>query len=171
VQVRGGGPKKDDGQALAVCKFDTLDADAFKQSGIRTHEDSDNSDGYSVDSDRSCSCRFVCVLPFTWCARLRHSDREEEYKQKCKWKLKTKSKFYLDRERTREVYTLVTKGKGKARRDVKFITNTDAEGKEFTVSSVSQKVKVKKMVYHLIPTGTDVRQCGSNDGVVGVGES
>jgi hypothetical protein len=98
----------------------------------------------------------------------RRSDREEEYKQKCKWKLKTKSKFYLDRERTREVFTLVTKGKGKARRDIKFITNTDAEGKEFTVSSVSQKVKVKKMVYHLIPTGTDVRlpealvvcQCG-----------
>ena len=47
------------------------------------------------------------------------SDDEEEFKQKCKWRLKTKSKFDLDRERTQEVYELVTKAKGKARRDIK----------------------------------------------------
>ena len=46
-----GALQKDEGQALAVCKFDTLDAQAYKQYGYAAHEDSDGSDGYSVDSD------------------------------------------------------------------------------------------------------------------------
>ena len=50
--MRGGGPEKDDGQVLATCKFDTLDADAFHQTDMKTHDDSDDSDGYSIDSDR-----------------------------------------------------------------------------------------------------------------------
>ncbi len=38
--------KKDEGSALAVCKFDTLDADAYKQYGMKSaHADSDDSDG------------------------------------------------------------------------------------------------------------------------------
>ena len=47
--MRGGGPKKDDGQCLAVCKFEKLGTDNFKQYGMQTHEDSDDSDGYSAD--------------------------------------------------------------------------------------------------------------------------
>ena len=59
LQVRGGGPEKDDGQLLALCKFDTLDADAFHQSDMRTHDDSDDSDGYSIDSDRCATVAFL----------------------------------------------------------------------------------------------------------------
>ena len=51
VDVNRGALQKDEGQALAVCKFDTLDAQAYKQYGYAAHEDSDGSDGYSVDSD------------------------------------------------------------------------------------------------------------------------
>lgn len=71
--------------------------------------------------------------------------------------MKVKSRFYLDRERSREVYTLVAKAKGKARRDVRFEEYRDNEGREQVRTQVNTKIKVKKMVYHLTATGTNVR--------------
>ena len=57
--MRGGGPEKDDGQCLASCKFEKLTGN-FLQYGMKTHEDSDDSDGYSGDSFRHVP-RFYCL--------------------------------------------------------------------------------------------------------------
>jgi hypothetical protein len=82
VVVNRGALQKDEGQALAVCKFDTLDAQAYKQYGYAAHEDSDGSDGYSVDSDSDNeevwrrrvvrACASSC-LPVLLLARKRHT--------------------------------------------------------------------------------------------------
>lgn len=116
------------GQALAVCKFDTLDREAVKQYGVETHEDSDDS-----DSDHS------------------DSDEETEFKQKTKWALKTSSKFYLDRERKQPMYKLKVKAKGKAKRIIEFRTTEDEEGNEKTTVSSHIEVKPKKLIYRLTP--------------------
>ena len=88
---------------------------------------------------------------------LSHSDGDgDEFHQKCKWRMKVAAKFYSDRARTQEVFKLTTKAKGKATREVRFETYQDSEGNNQARAFTTQKVKVKKMVYHLKPTGTDV---------------
>jgi len=129
--VRTNPEKKDEGQALAVCKFDTLDADAYKQYASTSHDDSDNSDGYSIDSDPDDG---------DW----------GDTVQRTKWRFKTKSKFYTDRSRKDHVFSLTTKAKGKSRREVDFHTS-EQDGQQTTTVSVSYKHKVKKLIYTLTP--------------------
>eukprot|EP00567_Pseudictyota_dubia_P010884 CAMPEP_0197460688 /NCGR_PEP_ID=MMETSP1175-20131217/54705_1 /TAXON_ID=1003142 /ORGANISM="Triceratium dubium, Strain CCMP147" /LENGTH=47 /DNA_ID= /DNA_START= /DNA_END= /DNA_ORIENTATION= len=46
--------------------------------------------------------------------------------------MKTSCKFYTDPERKNQAWKLVAKAKGKAKREVEFVTTTDEEGKEST---------------------------------------
>jgi len=122
--VRDDPENPENGHALAVCKFDTLDAQAYKQYGFQTHEDSDDSDGYSEESD-------------------------DDAEQKMKWTFKTKSKFYLDRGETQQVATMKVKAKGIAKRKVDFQTRQEEDGTKRTHAVIKQKKKIKKFIYKL----------------------
>jgi hypothetical protein len=125
--VRNNPEKKNEGECLATCKFDTIDAGCYKQYGFEGDGivDSDDSDGYSDDSD------------------------DEEQEQKGKWSFKCKCKFWTDREKTNLAAVLRVKAKGKAKRKVTFGVATDAEGNETETHSVHEKKKIKKFIYKL----------------------
>ncbi len=134
--VRTDAEHPDEGQALSVCKFDTLDANAYKfYGGSFDHfQDSDNSDGYSADEDDGAS---------------------EQDKQSGKFRFVTKSKFFTDRKFKNKVAEIKVKAKGKVKRVVTWNKRdlTDANGVvtgHEWVASQSRETKVKKLVYKFV---------------------
>ncbi len=127
----------DEGQALSVCKFDTLDSNAYKFYGgcFDAYQDSDNSDGYSADEGDGAGA--------------------DVDKQSGKFLFVTKSKFFTDRKFKNKVAEIKVKAKGKVKRVVTWnkrdITNAEGAvtGHEWAPSQ-SHETKVKKLVYKFV---------------------
>jgi hypothetical protein len=133
--VRTDSEHPEEGKALCVCKFDTLDSQAYKfYGGVFEHfQDSDNSDGYSADEGDDGS---VDV-------------------QSGKFRFVTKSKFFTDRKYQNKVAEIKVKAKGKVKRTVVWNKRdlTDANGVHTGhewVASQSREIKVKKLVYKFV---------------------
>ncbi len=137
--VRRDSEHPEEGQALCVCKFDTLDSQAYKFYGgcFENFQDSDNSDGYSADEGDSNGGALDI--------------------QSGKFRFVTKSKFFTDRKHQNKVAEIKVKAKGKVTRVVNWTKRdlTDANG-EVTghewVASQSREIKVKKLVYKFVTT-------------------
>ena len=136
--VRTDSENPDEGQALSVCKFDTLDSQAYKFYGgcFDAFQDSDDSDGYSADEG-------------DWSAA-GDTDR-----QGGKFRFVTKSKFFTDRKYKNKVAEIKVKAKGKVKRTVNWNKRdiTDANGVvtgHEWVASQSREIKVKKLVYKFV---------------------
>ena len=135
--VRTDSENPEEGQALCVCKFDTLDSSAYKFYGgcFEAFEDSDGSDGYSADEgDWSSGALDV---------------------QSGKFRFVTKSKFFSDRKHKDKVAEIKVKAKGKVKRSVVWSKRdvTDANGAVTGFEwhgAQHREVKVKKLVYKLV---------------------
>jgi hypothetical protein len=121
--VRVEGSKQ--GQALCVAKIGDANVKIY---GVQSHEDSDDSDGYSDDDDDGVETNTEVT--------------------KMKWAQSIKIKFFTDRAKEHKIAEMKVKAKGKATKKVKTTTVTDEEGNESTSSSTDIKKKVKKLFYH-----------------------
>ena len=128
----------DEGKALCVCKFDSLDSQAYKFYGgsFDSWQDSDNSDGYSADEGDFSSV--------------------DVDKQSGKFMFVTKSKFFSDRAMKTKIAEIKVKAKGKVKRTVRWTKRdiTDAQTQAVTghewISQVHSEVKVKKLIYKFV---------------------
>jgi hypothetical protein len=118
-------PGKKIGQHLAVAKIGDANVKIYDS---KAHEDSDNSDGYSVSGDDMETEKSTTIT-------------------KMKWAQTLKVKFFTDREHKTKIAEMKVKAKGKATKKVTTVTSTDEEGNESTSSSTDIKKKVKKLIY------------------------
>ena len=136
--IRTDAEHPDEGRALCVCKFDTLDLQAYKFYGgnFDSWQDSDNSDGYSADEEDSSAV--------------------DVDKQSGKFRFVTKSKFFSDRAMKTKVAEIKVKAKGKVKRRVTWTKRdiTDPQTQAVTghewIASVHREVKVKKLIYKFV---------------------
>jgi len=128
--IRGGGPGKDDGQALASCCFETVGADYFQEVEWGTQF-------FGVDY----------VGGDFWRA-------DDRYSQKKQWRLSTQVRFYADRARTIDAYQLLIFAEGFARRDVRFDEVREPDGRVRYDSSESVRVDIMGQRYVLRAAGT-----------------
>jgi len=110
------------GQTLCSAKIGDAKVKIY---GIDTHEDSDDSDGYSDSGGEDTD---VSVT-------------------KMKWAQTLKVKFFSDRERNNKIAEMKIKAKGKAKKIVTTVTSTDADGNESSSTRTDVQKKVKKLIY------------------------
>jgi len=111
------------GQELCVAKIGDAKVKIY---GAESHEDSDNSDGYSVSGDESESSTVVT---------------------KMKWAQTLKVKFFTDRKLEHKFAEMKVKAKGKAKKKETTTTVTDEEGNESSSTRTDITKKVKKLIY------------------------
>jgi len=136
--IRTDAEHPDEGKALCVCKFDSLDTQAYKFYGgsFDSWQDSDNSDGYSADEGDFSSV--------------------DVDKQSGKFMFVTKSKFFSDRAMKTKIAEIKVKAKGKVKRTVTWTKRdiTDPQTQAVTghewISQVHREVKVKKLIYKFV---------------------
>jgi hypothetical protein len=115
-------------QGHVICSAKVGDANV-KIYGVESHDDSDDSDGYSDSGDDGVEKDTVVT--------------------KMKWAQTLKVKFFNDRAQEHKIAEMKVKAKGKAKKKETTYTATDEEGNTSSSTKVDIQKKVKKMIYKI----------------------